>query len=54
MTRPRSQVVRVELPRWQPAWRTDEINAIRSELESDGEWLPIHKSDPAEFDDESR
>ncbi len=41
----------VELPPWQPAHRLDQLNAIRSELEVEGAFLPIHRSDPAEFDD---
>ena len=53
MTRPRNPpVVRVDLPRWQPAWRTDELNAIRSEFEADGIPLPIHES--PEIDDKAR
>ena len=47
------QPVRVELPQWQPAHRQDQLNAIRSELEMEGSFLPIHRSDPAEFDDEA-
>jgi len=43
----------VDLPRWIPSHRQDELNAIRSELETDGEWLPIHKTDPLEYDDEA-
>ena len=32
----------------------DELNSIRSELETEGHDLPTHKTDPAEFYDGAR
>jgi hypothetical protein len=38
----------------EPLQLSDEFNNIRSELEAEGHSLPIHKTDPAEFDDGAR
>lgn len=46
--------VRVELPKWQPSHRQDQLNAIRSELELEGYELPLSRTDPPEFDDGAR
>ena len=46
--------VRVEILHWNPPHRQDQLNAIRSELEAEGHYLPIGKTDPAEFDDAAR
>jgi hypothetical protein len=46
--------VKVDVPRWTPSHRQDQLNSIRSELEQEGHNLPIARTDPVEFDDESR